>query len=182
MANRFSAFLPQRACKYSSYLLNLNHTVGRNPEMNRALPDIAILCWDRKVLLADEPFLRAWGFTLSDCGPDGFSMTEPWRADRRVLRWILKNDASFVELKEVKRGPFTPRLLKRIVNFTRIHYCAATERKITLREFDQLCSRSSAGLKKPLAKAIEKHGGDAVLSASVLRDELIGSLITYVEA
>jgi hypothetical protein len=29
MANRFSAFLPQRAFEYSSYLLNLNHTVGQ---------------------------------------------------------------------------------------------------------------------------------------------------------
>ena len=133
------------------------------------------------MLLADEQFLRAWGFTKSDCGPDGFSMTEPCRADKRVLRWILRNDASFVELKEIKRGPFTPRLLKRIVNFTRIYYCTAKERQISLREFDQLCSRSSAGLKKPIAKAIEKHGGDTVLSPSVLHDELIGSLITYEE-
>lgn len=143
--------------------------------------DFALLSWDRKVLLADEPFLKVWGFRHSDCGPDGFSMKEPIRLPRPVLQWVLRWDGILITVKELKREPRTPRFIKPIVNFTRIFYCAKETRAITLSDLAHICARSSAGFKKPLARALEKHGPERKIDRQILWNDLIGQITTYEE-
>ncbi len=150
--------------------------------MASTIPDFALLSWDRRVLLADEPFLKAWGFRHCDCGPDGFSMKEPIGLPRPVLQWVLRWDGTLIKVQELKREPRTPRFIKPIVNFTRIFYCTKESHPISLSDLAQLCARSSAGLKKPLARALEKHGAEKKIDRQILWDELIGQIVTYEEA